>query len=99
MIFALNVLYIIGNGFDKWHGLPTSYGDFYQYGGTTLDQFEGFFEINNVTEPWSDFENNLGEYDWESLYYDHEQPDVGSESFRASHAYGLEDGIREQTES
>ena len=24
-------LFLIGNGFDRWQGLPTSYGDFRQY--------------------------------------------------------------------
>ena len=26
-----NQLFIIGNGFDKAHGLPTGYKDFYRY--------------------------------------------------------------------
>ncbi|GAC19485.1 bacteriophage abortive infection AbiH family protein [Paraglaciecola arctica] len=95
----MNVLYIIGNGFDRWHGLPTSYCDFYKYSKQTLDQYKYFFEQSGVTEPWSDFENNLGEYDWELLYCEYEQPNLSSESFRSSYVYGLEDGITEQTES
>jgi len=96
----MKVLYIVGNGFDLWHGLPTSYGDFYSRASEVLSEFEEYFvQYNDCSIPWSDFENNLGEYDWQTLFQEQELPDFQSESFKPSMMYGLEDGITEQTES
>jgi hypothetical protein len=96
----MKILYILGNGFDLWHNIPTSYGDFYSYAAQSLEEFEEYFEqYNDQSIPWSDFENNLGEYDWQLLYQEQELPDVSSDDFRPSMVYGLEDGIKEQTEN
>lgn len=57
-------LYIIGNGFDLHHGLPTSYGDYKRflskkYAGTVQD-YEDFVGIHNKKkEAWKDIENAL----------------------------------------
>lgn len=92
-------LYIIGNGFDLWHGLPTTYDSFYNRASDNLAEYEEYFcSYANPNIPWSDFENDLGEYDWQSLYSEQELPDVSSDDFRPSYVYGLEDGISEQTE-
>lgn len=54
-------LYIIGNGFDLWHKLPTSYDLFYDFAKDTLDELESYFYIDTTQGgPWSDFENCLG---------------------------------------
>ena len=54
-------LYIIGNGFDLWQGLPTSYDLFYEYAKETLDELESYFHIDTAQSgPWYDFENSLG---------------------------------------
>ncbi len=96
----MKVLYIVGNGFDLWHGLPTSYGDFYSRASEVLSEFEEYFvQYNDCSIPWSDFENNLGDYDWQTVFQEQELPDFQSESFKPSMMYGLEDGITEQTES
>ena len=60
-------LYIIGNGFDINHGLPTSYSDFLKYVCLNHhDQFHKFgtmFSDSNPSKLWSDFEYELGNFD------------------------------------
>ena len=53
----MSILYIIGNGFDLYHGLPTSYKDFYEFGKDLLDEIEEFYKLDiSSATPWSDFE-------------------------------------------
>lgn len=60
-------LYIIGNGFDINHGLPTKYSDFLEY--VCLyhhDEFHKFgqmFANGNPSKLWSNFEDELGVFD------------------------------------
>ncbi|BFT28863.1 hypothetical protein D210916BOD24_00390 [Alteromonas sp. D210916BOD_24] len=62
-------LFIVGNGFDMWHFLPTSYMDFYKSNKEMLDKLDLYFSgITGSTTPWADFENNLGTYDWGSFF-------------------------------
>lgn len=61
-------LYIIGNGFDRAHNLPTSYNpDFKRIAGKYEN--ENFWDIYQSREPdiWADFENLLGCPDFNSL--------------------------------
>ena len=54
-------LYIIGNGFDLAHNLPTRYSDFKEY--VRNHNAELFSELNNIygeNDLWSDFEKALG---------------------------------------
>lgn len=96
----MTTLYIIGNGFDRWHGLPTSYDHFYEFAKDALDDLDSYFCIDTTKNgPWHDFENCLGTYDWSLLYEDHNHTDVTADSFRPSEAYGLEDELDEQTDS
>lgn len=58
----MKTLYIIGNGFDRKHGLPTSYFDFSRY---CAEQHKELYEqINHclvdLNDNWSNFENALG---------------------------------------
>jgi hypothetical protein len=61
----MRTLYIIGNGFDLQHGLPTKYSDFHNYlknsrGGAELEyNLERFF----AGDIWADFEKALGAFD------------------------------------
>ena len=60
----MNILYIIGNGFDKAQGMATSYPEFYEYlkrkkCSPRLEQMKK--EFNNK-ELWSDMEIALGIY-------------------------------------
>ena len=85
-------LYIIGNGFDLWHGLPTGYDRFYTFAKVMLDELENYysFDVAHVG-PWCDFENSLGCFDWLQFYEAHNHIDVASESFRPSEVCGMEE--------
>lgn len=76
-------LYIIGNGFDRAHGMTTSYGDFKQWliaNGRIdiIQELQSAFpaKIENDFLLWSDFEKAIGLYDiskvanwnWVDLY-------------------------------
>ncbi|UVL62562.1 bacteriophage abortive infection AbiH family protein [Pseudomonas sp. B21-032] len=96
----MSTLHIIGNGFDLWHGLPTSYDSFYVFAKDMLDELESFYLIDTVKNgPWSDFENSLGKFDWQLLYEAHDYTDITGENFRPSEAYGLEDDLTEQADA
>lgn len=74
----MNKLILIGNGFDKAHGLPTSYGDFIDDFWTNIhlnyqnDEYKKIVYINSdynrvlnfnkKTESFKDFEDNLISY-------------------------------------
>lgn len=64
----MTILYIIGNGFDLWHGLATGYSQFYEYAKDTLNDAERYFDPGDVDDLWSDFESSLGTYDWRELF-------------------------------
>lgn len=93
-------LYVIGNGFDLWHGLPTGYDRFYEFAKATLDELEEFYRLNVAHEgPWCDFEDSLGRFDWRSFYDFHDNTDITADDFRLSEAYGLEDDLIEQADN
>lgn len=60
----MNLLFVIGNGFDLQLGLPTSYSDFYQYYISRPSQSEVISrlkgEISQNQQNWSDLELALG---------------------------------------
>ena len=63
----MNVLYILGNGFDKAQGMTTSYPEFYKYlaenvkdGSPLLEKMKS--AITEDTVLWSDMESGLGEF-------------------------------------
>ncbi len=77
----MNVLYILGNGFDMAQGMKTSYPDFYKYLMETecsplLEQMKK--EITADRKLWSDMEEAFGQYttkvnsvsDLENLYFE-----------------------------
>lgn len=93
-------LYIIGNGFDLWHELPTSYDHFYVFAKDLLDEMESYYLFDMThSGPWSDFENLLGHFEWQYFYEAYNHIDVASDSFKPSEAYGLEDELTEQADS
>lgn len=92
-------LYIIGNGFDLWHELPTSYDNFYVFAKGLLDEMESYYLFDMThSGPWSDFENSLGLFEWQHFYEAYNHIDVASDSFRPSEVYGLEDELTEQAD-
>ncbi|EFH74991.1 conserved hypothetical protein [Vibrio cholerae RC385] len=95
----LKTLYVIGNGFDLWHDLPTSYQEFYQFAKSTLDELGNHYLFDlSQPEPWHDFENALGAFDADGFFDYYNEVDVTSDDFRPSFIYGLEDEIIEQTD-
>lgn len=70
-----NTLYVIGNGFDMYHGLKTSYHDFHDwlksnhYSEFILDLEKMFPTLSN-NEPllWKDFEAAIGNFDLLSIH-------------------------------
>lgn len=78
----MNTLYIIGNGFDLHHGLPTSFQGFREY-----SKYSNFYRLyengvfmmladQNLAEHWNKLEQNLANFDVDELieqakeYYD-----------------------------
>lgn len=77
-----NKPFIIGNGFDLAHGLPTSFDpSFKKY--LNKNDCEGFWELyqSKKEDIWSDFENLLGHPDYNSLeqIFDGYEPDCLSD--------------------
>ena len=78
-----SLLYLLGNGFDRAHGMPTGYGDFRRW-LLQNNRFDFIHELQSAYPArikddyllWSQFEKALGEYDldtvinwsWENLY-------------------------------
>ena len=62
----MNILYLIGNGFDKAQGLNTSYPEFYSWlhAQKPLNDFEARIhnEIKGNYANWADLEKALGQY-------------------------------------
>lgn len=95
-------LYVIGNGFDLFHGFKTSYSDFNEYlnfneidFGDTAEFFEFTVGENGL---WRDFENDLGSFDADSYFDYHNEIDATRENFKPSEVYGLEDELANQSE-
>lgn len=76
-------LYVIGNGFDLYHGIKSSYWNFKDYvksvDNTLYDKLN---EVFNTVELWSDFEETLAHIDLDSVI------DIASDSLVS---YGADD--------
>ncbi len=96
-------LYIIGNGFDKYHKLPTGYNDFHEFviaNYTEVENiFEDYFQLKaNEKGLWSDFESDLGTFDWKSFFDKKNNINIQDESFTSSLLFGLEDDLKQETD-
>ena len=63
----MNILFMIGNGFDLNIGLDTKYDDFMKYYTQTCEDDNEHIkkmkvDMNKWPERWSDFELKLGDY-------------------------------------
>lgn len=94
-------LFIIGNGFDRAHNLPTSYWDFRTYLETHYPDFLQSFEQHYYIVPndseefkrnllWNDFETNLANIDEDVIIEDALGLNMGLESGDI----GIEDTLR-----
>ena len=94
---GIKTLYIIGNGFDKHHRMPTAFTECYDWmqDNHYFDALSQIDEIYGVAsyEWWKDFENSLGEMDMceFALRQTRENyPDFGSDDFREADRYRAE---------
>ena len=95
--------YIIGNGFDLYHGLTTSYADFCQYVKENDKALYEFLERYVYFESdkdglWNNFEQNLGTFDHGAFYSNCDNTDQSHEKFRLSAMFGVVDELREKSE-
>lgn len=95
----MKTLYVIGNGFDLYHQLPTSYSNFCQEYRELLDDLYDYFPSKNDKYPWHRFEERLGTYDPNFLFSECNSLDINDEKFKLSMLYGLEDDITTQAEN
>ncbi|WP_321897074.1 AbiH family protein [Burkholderia cepacia] len=64
-------LYVIGNGFDLWHRIPSSYADFKAYvQGRDRDLLDSVARYLAADEDWSDLESTLADVDVDSIIED-----------------------------
>lgn len=81
-------LYIIGNGFDIHHGIPSQYSNYCKWLGENdanlIERLRNFYNVDDK-KWWSQFELELGYPDMseyiEEVAFEN-QPDYGSDSFR-----------------
>lgn len=91
-------LYIIGNGFDLHHDLPTRYQDFHHYVMNKFtdleDAFEHYFSLTVGEDSlWSKFEEDLGSFNWRSYFDDYNHLDINDDNFKPSSVFCLEDSL------
>lgn len=93
---ASGYLFIVGNGFDLWHELPTSYREFYSLNAKYLDAQQNYFPTQLFCEElWSDFESALGKFDESALIEENNFMDFSGDDFPTQQLYGLEDAVLE----
>ena len=83
ILFMNNILFIIGNGFDLAHGLPTKFDPDFREIAEKNESNPYFWELYQSAEPniWSDFENLLAKPDFNSLaeIFEDYAPDYSSD--------------------
>ena len=94
---GIKTLYIIGNGFDKHHKMPTAFIEFYHWMQEKhyFDAISQIDELYGVADDiwWKDFENSLGEMDMHEYALEQTRanyPDFGSDDFREADRYAAE---------
>lgn len=92
----MKILYVIGNGFDLWHNLPTSYWHFYGSASEFLDDISIYYSAKDESALWSNFEEDLGRFDSDSFYDTYNDIDISDDNFKPSMAYGLEDELTQE---
>jgi hypothetical protein len=64
-----DTLYVIGNGFDRYHDIPSDYRDFARYlrevDPTTFRQIETYFAVDDAF--WWEFETRLADFDVDAV--------------------------------
>ena len=79
----MNRLFIIGNGFDIEHGLPTSFNPHFKTIAKSMEQIDYFWDMyqSQQVDIWADFENCLAHPDFNELedIFNGYSPDYSSE--------------------
>lgn len=82
-----NSLYIIGNGFDCYHDLPTEYSNFHLFLKNNYPKLEEelnqFFDFKVKNGLWCDFETDLGSFNFQLFYNDSNSSHVSSNDIYA----------------
>ena len=94
-------LYIIGNGFDIRHGLPTGYKHFKSYvAKNDHELYEAIEEYIPAGDEWNKLESALGEIDYEFILQNNEMflasysTDDWSDAYHHDYQYGVEKTTR-----
>ncbi|QFI38148.1 hypothetical protein FR932_09980 [Moritella marina ATCC 15381] len=93
-------LVILGNGFDIWQGLPTSYSNFHKQYGDSLEEHTQYFDdLCNIDLEWANFEESLGSFD-QGNFHDNAawQPSLEEMADDRTCLYGFEDEISNKKE-
>lgn len=88
-------LVILGNGFDIWHRLPTSYKNFYNQYGDSLEEHTHYFDdFCESDKEWANFEESLGTFNQDSFHDNAAcQPSLEELGDDPTRLYGFEDEI------
>lgn len=94
-------LYIIGNGFDLYHGIPSSYWHFRNYVKSKSESlFEALERYFNPDQLWSDFEATLADLDTDHIldeasnYFEQYGADDWSDSYHHNYQYEIGQRIK-----
>lgn len=96
------ILYIIGNGFDLYHGMKTSYGDFKKH--VKSENYEVYKNVNEFApagDEWNELESSLGDIDFYNIIEECEVylTPYGAEKFKASDHHDYEFEVERITDS
>lgn len=91
----MTTIVILGNGFDIWHSLPTSYWHFYdQYKDALEDHIHYFDDFFDIDMEWANFEESLGSFNQDSFHDNAAyQPSLEEMADSPKSLYGFEDEI------
>lgn len=96
----MKTLYILGNGFDLHHGLNTQYWQFQAFlkeeNPDLMEFLETYFIFQSNSDFfWNNFEEDLGTFDYEMFFSNHNEADPLDENFKPSDFFGVEDELDE----
>ncbi|RFZ90286.1 hypothetical protein D0C36_21040 [Mucilaginibacter conchicola] len=96
-------LYIIGNGFDLYHSLPSRYADFHQHIAVhepdLLQELDSYFNFRvDKNYLWSNFEQDLCHFNHKRFMAAYNHIDIMSDSFKPSEFYSLFDEVTAESE-
>lgn len=91
----MSTLFIIGNGFDIWNRLPTSYRDFNEEYKEHLDEHINYFDdFCHIDSEWANFEESLGSFNQDDFHDNSAmQPSLEELGDNPKLLYGYEDEI------